>query len=135
VDIFHPPTGWGERVSGLRCELHAGDALLIPSCWWHEVESRTACHTVTFSWPHVGDAVLSCARHKHHTRMPLLKTVDVLKAFAQQSVCFLAASYPPSPGCSERTRCPREWRGFFAVGRTQGQAISLEGVDPEQPAI
>ena len=126
LDIFHSAAL--SATAALRCELHAGDALLIPrsltqlsshagllycgwfrrlasnerpgmlflnhSCWWHEVESVGvgASVTVTYSWPEVGDAVMACARHKHHTRLPLLKTVDVLRAFAQQSVrCPLTA--------------------------------------------
>lgn len=38
------------RAEGLRCRLHPGDALLIPSGWWHHVRTLETSISVNFWW-------------------------------------------------------------------------------------
>ena len=52
VDIFHPNREkfpLFEGVEAIECRLEAGDGLIIPSNWWHEVESASPhCISVNF---------------------------------------------------------------------------------------
>eukprot|EP00241_Pyramimonas_parkeae_P018150 CAMPEP_0114280434 /NCGR_PEP_ID=MMETSP0059-20121206/2435_1 /TAXON_ID=36894 /ORGANISM="Pyramimonas parkeae, Strain CCMP726" /LENGTH=379 /DNA_ID=CAMNT_0001400833 /DNA_START=82 /DNA_END=1221 /DNA_ORIENTATION=+ len=87
VDIFHPDLKAFPNFSkaeGLRCILQPGDGLIIPSNWWHEVESNTHdCISVNYNFPEVADAILACSKFKQHTRFPILKLIDVYKDFAK----------------------------------------------------
>ena len=87
----------GVVSDGQYVELSPGDALLMPSGWWHEVESLAdedvggSSHggeldgcviSVGINWPQISDAIPSFAQWKDHVRQyPILTQGAVLAEF------------------------------------------------------
>ena len=89
----------GVQRNGLYVELRPGDALLMPSGWWHEVESSVGagdagdddgdddeladtCISVGFNWPTIADAIQNFKPWKEHVSdYPVLTQGQVLAEF------------------------------------------------------
>ena len=84
-------------LGGLSVELRPGDALLMPSGWWHEVDSvadeqddavagadgLSGCViSIGMNWPHIADAIPNFARWRDQVHdYPILTQGQVLTQF------------------------------------------------------
>lgn len=90
-------------AEGISMELRAGNALLIPAGWWHEVESFSAdedgvgcCVSLGHNWPQTGDAIQLFASYATATKYPILTQGEVLAQFyGADKVCGLPNKHDP----------------------------------------
>ena len=73
-------------VAGMQVDLGPGDAVYMPSGWWHEVESfadgdALGCISVGLNWPSIADALPAFEPWKAATRYPILTQGMVLAQY------------------------------------------------------
>ena len=75
-------------IEGMQVELQPGDALFMPSGWWHEVQSESddgasgLCISVGINFPDIADSIASFGRYLDSVReYPILTKGQVLSMY------------------------------------------------------